>query len=445
MTTGIRKAINQPKSRRTTLGDKPSYAIKFGLGMRFLALSTVMSVAGAQSLDEQIRRLLARDAGENYCAQLLGSSPRDSQTLRPLNFGPQLASICGNVPPPPEPPVGSGPGAPGSTVSGAAFSALGQADQILKKRRAQRNQDQGPANGSGAGDSAELALTSSINLFFNGDYRELDRRQTAFEQGYTSSEKGFSLGADIMPTDWLIAGMAFSYSHWRGDQFNGGGFETDSYGPTLFASLLPWRGLFADLSFQYLRKDGANNNRRDYAREDRQRFGGVISGTPGADQYEGNFSTGYDFNLGGFSIGPRATLRYRHVNMEGYSEQGGSGLELRFLGDRLTSLQSSVGAQASYAIGTAWGVLVPQINVDWTHEYDNGQRLIFVQFAQDNRLVPTTFGFQTDRPDRDFFHLGTGLVAVLPNGWQAFANFETLLGHSYFDNYVGSVGVRLGL
>jgi hypothetical protein len=68
-----------------------------------------------------------------------------------------------------------------------------------------------------------------------------------------------------------------------------------------------------------------------------------------------------------------------------------------------------------------------------------------VQFAQDNRPVPTTFGFQTDKPDRDFFHLGTGLVAVMPNGWQAFANFEILLGHAYFDNYVGTLGIRLGL
>ncbi|MDD1620864.1 MAG: autotransporter outer membrane beta-barrel domain-containing protein [Methylococcaceae bacterium] len=331
--------------------------------------------------------------------------------------------------------------------SGSASSTLGQADQFVKKRRLKtgKDEDKNAPIGGGSGDDAELSIASKINLFFNTDYRELDRRQTVFEPGYNSNQKGFNLGADVMPVDWLVTGLAFNYSHWRGDQLNGGGFETDSYGPTIFASLFPWQGFFADLSFQYTRKEGSNSNQRNYVREDNARFGGAVAGSPSADQYEGNLTTGYDYSIGGFTIGPRATARYRHVGMGSYTELGNSGLELRFLQDQFTSVQTSIGAQASFAIATSWGVLVPQLNADWTHEYDNGQRLIFVQFAQDNRAIPTTFGFQTDRPDRDFFHLGTGLVAVLPNGLQAFANFETLLGNAYFDNYVGTVGIRLGL
>lgn len=404
-----------------------------------LGLLSLLSAAPAQAqtLDEQINTLLAQGADFEFCAALVGNDPR---TLGlPDNFGPQLQTLCE---------TGGGPGGPGggpgqSAFSGAALSSLGQADQFVKKRR-QRAGEGNVSDGGGAGD-AEVALTTGINLFFNADYRELDRRQTVFEQGYQSNQKGFTLGLDIMPTDWLLAGLAFNYSHWRGDQLGGGGFETDSYGPTVFASLFPWQGFFADLSFQYLNKQGSNSNQRNYTREDNTRFGGAISGTPGADQYEGNLVTGYDYAIGGLTIGPRATVRYRRANMDGYIEQGNSGLELRFMRDSLTSVQSSLGAQASYAISTGWGVLVPQLNADWTHEYANGQRSIFVQFAQDNRPVPTTFSFQTDRPDRDFFHLGAGLVAVLPNGWQTFVNFETLLGHAYFDNYVGTVGFRLGL
>ncbi|AEF98694.1 autotransporter outer membrane beta-barrel domain-containing protein [Methylomonas methanica] len=396
----------------------------------------------AQTLDEQIGQLLAQGTGLEFCAALVGNDPRTSGL--PDNFGPQLQTLCGLRG------VGGGPGGgPGQTAfSGAALSSLGQADQFVKKRR-QRAEEGHSSNGggaaSGAASDAEVALTSNINLFFNADYRELDRRQTVFEPGYQSNQKGFTLGLDVMPTDWLLAGLAFNYSHWRGDQHGGGGFETDSYGPTVFASLFPWPGFFADLSFQYLNKQGTNSNQRNYTREDNTRFGGSIAGTPGADQYEGNLIGGFDYAIGGLTIGPRATVRYRRANMDSYIEQGNSGLELRFMRDSLTSVQSSLGAQASYAISTGRGVLVPQLNADWTHEFANGQRSIFVQFAQDNRPVPTTFSFQTDRPDRDFFHLGAGLVAILPNGWQAFVNFETLLGHAYFDNYIGTMGFRLGL
>jgi uncharacterized protein YhjY with autotransporter beta-barrel domain len=432
--------------------------------IRLLACSLAIcgTASDAQTLEAGMHRLLAQGA-DGFCSQLVNDSfyvlNPSTHTRQPLNFGPKLAGLCQRppLPPacetppcagPPPPPTGGGAGGAAQTgFSGAVPSAIGQADQFVKKRRLKsgKNEDKNAPLGGGSGDDAELALASKINLFFNTDYRELDRRQTVFEPGYNSNQKGFNLGADVMPTDWLITGLAFNYSHWRGDQLSGGGFETDSYGPTVFASLFPWQGFFADVSFQYTLREGSNSNQRNYVREDNARFGGAVAGNPGADQYEGNLVTGYDYSIGGFTIGPRATARYRHVGMGGYTELGSSGLELRFQRDQFTSVQTSIGAQASYAISTSWGVLVPQLNADWTHEYDNGQREIFVQFAQDNRLTPTTFGFQTDRPDRDFFHLGTGLVAVLPNGWQAFANFETLLGNAYFDNYVGTIGLRLGL
>ena len=66
-------------------------------------------------------------------------------------------------------------------------------------------------------------------------------------------------------------------------------------------------------------------------------------------------------------------------------------------------------------------------------------------FAQDGRPTPTTFSFQTESPDRDVFHIGGGIVAALPNGIQAFANIEAMLGHDYLDNYVGTIGVRFEL
>jgi len=407
------------------------------------ALFVVAAIpANAQTLDEQIRGLLAQDTNNGvFCGGLVGTSPRDTNSdsdtfLDPLNFGPQLASLCG-----------SGNGGGQSSFSGAALSTVGQGDQVVKKRRLQAGKDQSANDLSGGGASAdsELAIAPNINLFFNTDYRELDRRQTVFEQGYESNQKGITLGADVMPTDWLVTGLAFNYSHWHGDQLDGGGFKTDSYGPTVFASLFPWQGFFTDLSFQYSHKEGSNNNQRNYLREDNTNFGGAITGGPRANQYEGNVSTGYDYSIGSFTIGPRVTARYRHITTDSYTEQGNTGLELRFQQDSLTSIQTSVGAQASYAISTSWGVLVPQLNADWTREFANGQRSINVQFAQDNRAVPLTFGFQTDKPDRDFFHVGAGIVAILPHGIHAFANFETVRGHAYFDNYIGTVGLRLGL
>ncbi|WP_157199653.1 hypothetical protein, partial [Methylomonas koyamae] len=68
------------------------------------------SDAAAQSLDQQIRALLAKDGNQRGCAQLVGDSPRQAGSLQPSNFGPQLASLCGSIPAGNPPPVGGAPG-----------------------------------------------------------------------------------------------------------------------------------------------------------------------------------------------------------------------------------------------------------------------------------------------------------------------------------------------
>jgi len=48
-------------------------------------------------------------------------------------------------------------------------------------------------------------------------------------------------------------------------------------------------------------------------------------------------------------------------------------------------------------------------------------------------------------PVRNYFMLGTGLMAILPNGWQPFVNFRAMVGNNQFQNYVGTFGLRIEL
>ncbi len=108
-------------------------------------------------------------------------------------------------------------------------------------------------------------------------------------------------------------------------------------------------------------------------------------------------------------------------------------------------MQSVLGVQGSAAFSTGLGVLVPQFNADYIHEFANSQRFINVQFAQDNRINRTKFRFQNDVPVRNYFNLGTGLLMVLPNGWQPFMSFRAMVGNEHFNNYAGTFGLRIEL
>jgi outer membrane autotransporter protein len=95
------------------------------------------------------------------------------------------------------------------------------------------------------------------------------------------------------------------------------------------------------------------------------------------------------------------------------------------------------------AISMTFAVLVPQVTGDWVHEYADDQRSISAGFVQDFRENPTSFSFQNERPDRDFFEINAGIVAVFPHDIQAFASFWTLQGDKFLDSYAGSVGIRV--
>ena len=155
--------------------------------------------------------------------------------------------------------------------------------------------------------------------------------------------------------------------------------------------------------------------------------------------------TGYDHVIGRFLIGPRAGFNYSQTHIGNYAENGGDGIGLQYDDQYIHSAQSIFGVQGSTAYSTKFGVLVPQANADYIHEFANSQRHIGVQFTEDLRANPTRFAFQNEVPVRNYFNLATGLVAVLSNGLQPFVNFRAMVGNEQFNNYAGTFGLRMEL
>jgi outer membrane autotransporter protein len=144
-----------------------------------------------------------------------------------------------------------------------------------------------------------------------------------------------------------------------------------------------------------------------------------------------SFGTGYDFSTGGFTFGPFARVNYIMVDIDGYREEidntdPGFGLVLEFESQDVESLTSVVGAQASYAISTGLGVLLPQVRFEWEHEFKDESRTITARFVADPTRTPIEY--VTDNPDRDFFNVGVGLSAIFRVGLSAFVHYETVLG-----------------
>lgn len=432
--------------------------------------------APAQVLNQQVNQLLA-----NNCTNLLGAPATNLGSL-----GPNLAALC-------QFPTTNGASSSGGGAASVQGSTASILNRVLLQRLDDTDQEEGQehrrtsslmlnpmslltaglgdnlsvsspfyAASTAGGNSGATFSTGSrsrwngVGFFASGLVESLNRDTTTFQDGYKSNIFGITAGADYRFNKKLVAGLALSYSNTDGDFRSGGNFSTNSYGGLLFASYVPTDKTFIQVTGgythnSYLVARAASASVTTSNPFFRSQQGGVndISGIASSRSNGNVFNlgllTGYDHPIGRFTVGPRAGLSYSNTKIGGYSEAGNTGIELKYDDQSINSVQSVLGIQGSAAFSTAMGVLIPQFNADYIHEFANSQRFIGVQFAEDLRATPTRFTFQNDVPVRNYFNLGTGLVMVLPNGWQPFVNFRAMVGNEQFNNYAGTFGLRIEL
>ena len=456
---------NQKRRRRTHF---LKWTIFVG-GLLLLQLQAVDS--SAQVLNQQINVLLA-----NNCAGL-GTGGPPTPTLTGL--GPNLSALCNT-------PISGGANSAGggaASVQGSAASILnrtllGRLEDLRHEDREESTQSSSLrfnpfgliatagmrnlnvsspfyAATTAVGASPISFVTNSpgrwkgLGFFASGLVESLNRDITTFQDGYRSTILGFSAGMDYRFSKKVVAGLVGSYSNTDGDFRTGGGtFNTNSYSGLAFAQILPTEKTFIQITAGY------THNNYLVSRLATAQISGTVppratsafaSSNSNGDVANVGLLSGYDHAIGRFLIGPRAGVNYSQTHIGSYTENGGGGIGLQYNDQYIHSLQSTFGVQGSTTYSTEFGVLVHQVNADYIHEFANSQRHIGVQFTEDQRANPTRFAFQNEVPVRNYFNLGTGLVAMLPNGWQPFVSFRAMVGNNQFNNYAGTFGLRIEL
>lgn len=428
--------------------------------------------ASAQVLNQQVNALLA-----NNCAGLgTGGSPAPNLT----GLGPNLTAICNT----PQTQGANSAGGGAASVQGSAASILnrvllGRLEEVKNEEREGSAQPSSmlfnplgmmsmanvrnlsvaspfyAATTAGGGSTATFATSNQsrwkgLGFFASGLVESLNRNISTFQDGYKSTILGFSAGVDYRLSKSVVVGLVGNFSNTDGDFRGGGTFSTNSYGGLAFASILPTDKTFIQLTAGYTRNNYLVS---------RLATAQVASVAVGDDRIVNSFAssnsnggvvnlgvlTGYDHPIGRFVIGPRAGVNYSQTHIGNYAENGGGGIGLKYDDQNIHSLQSTVGVQGSTIYSTRVGVIVHQVNADYIHEFANSQRLINVQFTEDQRANPTQFAFQNEVPVRNYFNLATGLVAILANGWQPFVNFRAMVGNNQFNDYAGTFGLRIEL
>ena len=404
-----------------------------GLALLLVGLASLLvhTPAQAQSFDEAIHRAL-----DLNCQGLSGAPSPSPPGQYGVNLGTNICNGGGGV----------GTTAGGSIAGQGSESAGTEARRILL-RLSEMRQDASLGSGVRAASADQGLQQGRLGVFLTTEFEWINKSNSPNEPAFDSSSKGFIAGADYAFLPWLTAGAAVHYSYLDGDfDSRGGSFNTQSYGFTLYGSITPMPNLFVDATIGYVHREYEISRHAVYDPLGLPVVDGFADGNTTGNEFNMGALAGYDSHFGALTVGPRAGFEYSTNSIDKYAEnprgtQPPTGLELAYDEQHRDSLTTKLGFFASYAFGVGFGVLVPQVNGEWVHEFLNDQRVIYFRFREDP--AGARLRFQNDKPDRDYFRLGAGLVLVLPKDVSAFLSYRVLLGYDDRIAHTLDAGIRI--
>jgi outer membrane autotransporter protein len=270
--------------------------------------------------------------------------------------------------------------------------------------------------------------------------------------GFDFRSASITAGVDYRFNDAFVGGLALGYANNNSDlDLNAGKVDVDSYSLNAYFTwyhnndfyvegsvVADWLNydLNRNIAYQIASLTGGTTNVNQTA-----------SASPDGKQYSLSLAIGHDFNRGAWTFSPYVRGIYTHVSLDGFSETlsdpngPGAGLGTQVDSRSFASELGVLGARFTRTISMDWGVLVPNALIEWNHEFKNDPQTVVTRFLADPTQTPI---FVTDPSvDQNYFNLGIGLNAILPQGRSGFLYYEHVTGLSGIHENRLSVGVRI--
>lgn len=290
-----------------------------------------------------------------------------------------------------------------------------------------------------------------------GERFERDRGDSAVEErGMDGDSRGGDIGLDYRLSDTVTLGAVLGTSQSDYDfdtenpsnnftpQSNAGSADIDQTQLTLFASFALGNDAYVDLSGGHAWTEGDFRRRSVFQESTRtvaQTNTDLRGSADGSVRWLG-IDAGRDFVREAWSFGVFGGATWARAEIDGYTETdvSGSGLAMRFSEVERDSFLGVAGGRVAYTISSGSGVFIPQLRVQWQHEFEDDQETVDASFVLDGN--GNFFTLQGDRPDTSSGEAGFSITAVFPEGWSAYFDYTTLFSRDDFERDRFSAGLR---
>ena len=299
--------------------------------------------------------------------------------------------------------------------------------------------------GGGAGELEDTLLSGSRwGYFLSGELSKGDKDETARTSGFDFENRVITTGIDYRLRDNLILGAAVSFLDGENDiDRDGGSLDSDGHAFSLYGT---WyrENLFVDLSVSMGAMEYEQSRRVVYQLGARASVDNRFDAKYDGDSL-GVFA-GFGWNLirKQWNINLRATFDYLDSDLDAFAETArstaGAGWAVLLDKQNQSWLTGTATATASYVLTPRWGVMIPFIEVDLVHEFDNDPQALTGRFLGD--LQGESLSVLTDDPDRNYVRVRAGASVQLPGGFAAFADYGRLFAFDNWGEHTISAGIR---
>ncbi len=256
-----------------------------------------------------------------------------------------------------------------------------------------------------------------LGTFLNGDVNFGDKHSHNTEPGYNFTTSGVTAGVDYRITDNLALGIALGLT---GNETNLSGnrgkIDTNGYAVSLYSNYAQ-NNFYANGAVSY----GGNDFdiKRQITFDNR-----TATASTSGDQFSVNMNGGYIAKSGNVSYGPTLGMRYDRVNIDGYTEKNAGSLNMKVNNQEAESFVLNVGAEASVALNTGIGTVIPNVRASYEHQFANNSREITTELVTQPGIPMRT---RTGDPDRDYIKLGAGAQLVFSQNLSGAIDYETII------------------
>jgi autotransporter-associated beta strand protein len=320
--------------------------------------------------------------------------------------------------------VQCGAGSTGFSASGFSFTLSGRAPGISAGLAG----DSGPEGKAGPPGPPPVP-ENRWGIFITGLGEFTDVGNTANATGFDVRTGGVTLGADYRLGSNLAIGLLGGYAHAGIDLANGGSLEVSGGKFGLYGTAFGC-GFYLDAAV--IGGLNAYDSRRTTL------LGQARGSTDGGD-LSALVAGGYDWKLGGLSVGLTASFQYTWVGVDGFTEQG-SLAPLKIDDQHAESKRTALGARASYDWKVGGMVVTPELRVAWQHEFGQTQYAVASSFASG---AGTGFSVTGPSIGHDSLLIGVGVLARWNDRFGIFAYYDGEVGRANYDSQSVSAGIRV--